>query len=225
MSRYVNADMAPPLTRTALALLILGFCRPAIAGPGDTPLPTFADGKPAQAVYLALGVMKNNNLETDVVCTSLEATPVDIGFQTFDETGALRNNVSAPGPLCNAGTRSGLACTVDSSLDTVNGCPGATCPGCCGPGSGAMLAVAPGKTVTIGTAGTAQLHEDATMAFNTAGNGLPQLRNGSGRIVATSPNVFCTAVVADKLHTICDPAAPCTLPPPTIVTIPLVRIP
>jgi len=216
-----------PLTRIALALLVVAFSRPAAAGPGDTPLPTFADGKPAQAVYLALGVIRNNNLETDVVCTSLEATPVDIGFQAFDETGALRNNVSAAGTLCTGGTRSGLACTVDNSVDTVNGCPGATCPGCCALGSGAMLAVAPGKTVTIATAGTAQLHEDATMAFNTAGNGLPQLRNGSGRIVATSPNVFCTAVVADKLHTICDPAGavPCTLPPPTVVNIPLVRIP
>ena len=56
------------------------------AGPGDTPLPTFADGKPAQAVYVALGVIKNNNLETDVVCTSLDGSPVDIGFQVFDET-------------------------------------------------------------------------------------------------------------------------------------------
>ena len=89
------------------------------AGPGDTPLPTFADGKPAQAVYVALGVIKNNNLETDVVCTSLEGSPVDIGFQVFDETGALRNNVAAPGTLCNGGTRSGLACTVDNSLDAV----------------------------------------------------------------------------------------------------------
>src|SRR5262249_11601942 len=151
----------------ALVLLLLGFCRPAAGGPGDTPLPTFADGKPAQAVYTALGVIRNNNLETDLVCTSLEATPVDIGFQVFDETGALRNNLGAAGPQCNAGTRTGLACTVDNSVDTVNGCPGATCPACCVPGSGAMLAVAPGRTVTIGTAGTAQLHEDATMAFNT----------------------------------------------------------
>src|SRR5262249_13363352 len=136
MSRYVNASMNP-LTRTALALLILGFCRPAAAGPRATPLPTLPHGHPAQAASLALGVIKNNNLETDVVCTSLEATPIDIGFQTFDETGVLRNNVSAPGTLCNGGTRAGLACTVDSSHDTVNGCPGATCPGCCALGSGA----------------------------------------------------------------------------------------
>ena len=181
--------MTATLTRIALTLLLLGLGRPAAAGPGDTPLPTFADGKPAQAVYIAFGVIKNNNLETDFVCTSLDPAPVDIGIQVFDETGALRNNVAAPGTLCNGGTRAGLACTVDNSLDTVNGCPGATCPACCVPGSGAILAVGPGRTVTIGTAGTAQLHEDETMVMNTAGSGIPTLRNGSGRVVATSPNV------------------------------------
>ncbi len=93
-------------TRTALVILLLGLSRPAAAGPANSPLPTFADGKPAQAVYTALGVIRNNNLETDVACTSLEATPVDIGFEVFDETGALRNNVGGAGSLCNTGSRS-----------------------------------------------------------------------------------------------------------------------
>ena len=127
--------------------------------------------------------------------------------------------------LCNTGSRAGQACTVDNSTDAVNGCPGAICPACCVPGSGAILAVAPGRTVTIGTSGTAIVHEDATLAMNTAGNGLPNLRNGCGRVVATSPNVFCTAMLIDKFHTICNPAAPCSLPPPTVVTIPLVPSP
>ena len=74
-------------TRTALVILLLGLSRPAAAGPANSPLPTFADGAPAQAVYAALGVIRNNNLETDVACTSFEATPVDIGFEVFDETG------------------------------------------------------------------------------------------------------------------------------------------
>jgi hypothetical protein len=219
--------MTATLTRIVLTLLLLSLGRSATAGLGDTPLPTFADGNPAQAVYAAFGVIKNNNLETDFVCTNLDTAPVDVGLQVFDETGALRNDVTAAGLLCNGGSRAGQACTVDNSTDAVNGCPAALCPGCCGPGSGAMLAVAPGHTVTIGTAGTAELHEDGTLAMNTAGSGLPNLRNGSGRVVATSLNVFCTAMLVDKLHTICNPAAvpPCTLPPPTIVTIPLVRIP
>ena len=44
-------------TRTALVVLLLGLTRPAAAGPANTPLPTFADGAPAQAVYTALGVI------------------------------------------------------------------------------------------------------------------------------------------------------------------------
>ncbi|HYV57556.1 MAG TPA: hypothetical protein VE911_08425 [Candidatus Nitrosopolaris sp.] len=117
--------------RTALVLRPLSLVRPAAGGPGHTALPTFARGQPAQALYTALGVIKSNNLEIDVVGSSLEAT------------------------------------------------------------------AAPGRTVTSGTAGTAVLHQDATKVFNTAGSGIPDLRNGSGRVVA-SPNVFSMALVADN---------------------------
>src|SRR2546422_11440561 len=136
--------MTATSTRTALMLLLLGLSRPAAAGPGDTPLPTFADGKPAQAVYVALGVIKNNNLETDVVCTSLDGSPVDIGFQVFDETGALRNNVAAPGTLCNGGTRSGLAWKVGKKPDTRHGRPGAGWPAGGVVGGGGSLPRRPG---------------------------------------------------------------------------------
>src|SRR5262245_117011 len=114
-------------TRTALVILLLGLGlgRVAAAGPTNTPLPTFAAGKPAQAVYTAIGAIRNNNLETDIACTNLDATAVDIGFEVFDETGALRNNVGAAGSVCNTGSRVAQACTVDNSTDTVNGCPGA----------------------------------------------------------------------------------------------------
>src|SRR6185436_14290213 len=47
-----------------------GAATVATAGPADTPLPNFSDGKPAVAVYYAFGVIKNNNLETDFVCTN-----------------------------------------------------------------------------------------------------------------------------------------------------------
>jgi len=53
----------------ALAVTLLMRSSPAAAGPTDTPLPTFADGKPAVAV--------------------------DIGVEVFDETGALRNSPAA----------------------------------------------------------------------------------------------------------------------------------
>ena len=159
-------------TRTAFVILLLGLSRAAAAGPANSPLPTFADGAPAQAVYAALGVIRNNNLETDVACTSFEATPVDIGFEVFDETGALRNNVGFGGTLCNTGSRVAQACTVDNSTDTVNGCPGAVCPGCCVPGSGAMLAVACSKCDRRGRLSVANL-----IAEHGADMRLPDLRD------------------------------------------------
>jgi len=180
--------MIRTVARIGIALLLstLGYAGPAAAGPTDTPLPTFSDGRPAVSVYIAPGVIKNNNLETDFVCTNLDAVAVDIGLEVFDETGALRNSVAG--------------------------------------GSGAFLNVGVGMTVTVATAGTAELHEDQTLALNTAGNGLPNLRNGSGRVVATSKNIACTAVVADKLHTIQDPAVS-SLPPPSLAEIPLIKLP
>jgi len=177
---------AGSLTVSLLAGM-LAWAGPAHAGPTDTPLPTFSDGKPAVAVYTVVGVIKGVNLETDVVCTNVDTVAVDIGLEVFDETGALRNSVNA--------------------------------------GSGAFLGVAPGKTVTVGTAGTAAFHEDQTLTLNTAGNGTAALRNGSGRVVGTSKNLLCTAFVLDKVHTITDPVACSTCPPPPFTAIPLIKVP
>src|SRR5438132_14055952 len=165
---------------------VLASISPAYAGPTDTPLPTFSDGKPAVAVYTAVGVIKGSHLETDFVCTNLDPVAVDIGLEVFDETGALRNSVVA--------------------------------------GSGAFLNVGVGKTVTVGTAGTAVLHEDQTLALNTAGSGVGLLRNGSGRVVATSKSIACNAIVADKLHTVQDPAVS-SLPPPSLAQLQLIKLP
>ena len=172
---------------TALILGALTYARPAVAGPADTPLPTFSDGKPAVTVYTAAGVIKNNNVETDFVCTNMDSAPRDIAIEVFDETGARRNNVNA--------------------------------------GEGALLNVAPGETRTFGTSGTAALHEDVTLTLNNAGTGLNQLRNGSGRVVATSKSISCTAMLADKLHVIQDPATLPNIPPPMVVSLPLTRVP
>ena len=176
-------------TLAAIALLAgaLTQSSPTQAGPTDTPLPTFSDGKPALLVYTAAGVIKNNNLETDVACTNLDSVTRNIALQVFDETGALRNDLGA-------GT------------------------------NGEFLNVGAGKTVTVGTAGTAVLHEDQTLTLNAGGSGANLLRNGSGRVVATSKNISCTAVVLDKLHTIQDPAVS-SLPPPPLASVPLVKLP
>ncbi|TMA44944.1 MAG: hypothetical protein E6J81_13695 [Deltaproteobacteria bacterium] len=180
--------MTRSFARVGLGFLLwtLGQAGPVAAGPTDTPLPTFSDTHHAVSVYIAAGVIKNNNLETDVVCTNIDTVAVDIGLEVFDETGALRNSIAA--------------------------------------GSGASLNVGVGKTVTVGTAGTAELHEDQVITLNGAGNATTVLRNGSGRVVATSKNIICTAVVADKLHTVQDPAVS-SLPPPSLAQLQLIKLP
>ena len=177
------------VTCATVALLVGALAHPAHAGPADTPLPTFSDGKAAVKVYTAVGVIKNNNLETAFFCTNLDSAAQDIGVELFDETGALRNAI-------NAGN------------------------------NGAVLNVGPGQTKTVSTSPTAVLHEDASITLNLAtGNMTNNLRNGSGRVVATSKNISCTAMLVDKLHLICDPAAPCNNPPPTVANLPLIPVP
>src|SRR5262245_46176170 len=149
--------MGRTVSRIGLGFFLwtLAQAGPVAAGPTDTPLPTFSDTKAAVSVYIAAGVIKNNNLETDVFCTNIDTVPVDIGLEVFDETGALRNSVAT--------------------------------------GSGAFLNVGVGKTVTVGTAGTAELHEDQTLVLNTDGSGISNLSNGSGRDVGSYENILYTA--------------------------------
>jgi len=62
------------------------------------------------------------------------------------------------------------------------------------PGNGAVD-LPPGSTATIVTGNTAEFLQDATILF------LPGLKNGSARIVSTSPKITCNAFLTDKLHT------------------------
>src|SRR5439155_19975279 len=87
-------------------------------------------------------------------------------------------------------------------------------------GEGAFLAVAPGVTVRVGTGPVAALHENQTLTLNTAGSGTNNLRNGSGRVVASGAPLGCIALAVDRLHTIEDPAVCPTFPPPSLVTVP-----
>ncbi|MFQ5515456.1 MAG: hypothetical protein ACE5FG_13615 [Myxococcota bacterium] len=158
----------------------LSFAPGAQAGPTNTPLPTFSNGGSAVHVYTAIGVVKNNNIETLFICTNVDSVPVNIGIEVFDAAGTLANSIAS--------------------------------------GNGQILNVGVGATVTIGTSGTAIFTEDTTIV------GLPNLRNGSGRVVATTKNVSCTAMLVDELHAVVDPAFSQS-PPPTIVHLPLVRVP
>src|SRR2546428_620014 len=154
------------------------------AGVQDTPLPTFSDGQAARLAALVPGAIKDNNVETVVICTNLAPAPLDVGLEVFDETGAVRNEVAM--------------------------------------GNGAILNVAPGVTVTFGTGSVAVLHEDQTLTLNTAGSGTNNLRNGSGRVVASGAPLGCVAFAVDHQHTIEDPAVCSTCQPPSLATVPLI---
>src|SRR2546422_2816850 len=166
---------------TALLLVLAGSPVPAQAGLEDTPLPTFSDGQAAELAGTLAGVIKNNNVETVVVCTNLASAALDVGLEVFDETGALRNAVAA--------------------------------------GNGAILDVAPGATVTLGTGPVAVLCEDQTLTLNTAGSGTNNLRNGSGRVVASGALLGCAAFAVDRLHTIEDPMGCPSCQPPSLTTV------
>jgi hypothetical protein len=86
-------------------------------------------------------------------------------------------------------------------------------------GDGALLGVAPGATVTFGTGAVAAVSTDQTLTLNGAGSGANNLRNGSGRVVASGAPVGCVGFAIDRQHTVIDPAVCPTCPPPTFSVI------
>ncbi len=86
-------------------------------------------------------------------------------------------------------------------------------------GNGAILNVPVGATRTIGTSGTVLLSDDHQIT------GLPNLRNGSGRVLATSKTISCSALLVDEVHAIVDPLLCQFCPPPAVAHLPLIRVP
>src|SRR5437016_702370 len=78
-----------------VALALLGSGATALAGVQDAPLPTFSDGKASQLVVLIPTAIKNNFLDTDVICTNLGTQAVDIGLEVFDQTGTRGNSIGS----------------------------------------------------------------------------------------------------------------------------------
>jgi len=81
----------------AVSLLLLTAGSSAAAGPFDSPLPLLAVGKTTRVFGFVPGVIKNNNVETVLMCSSLEpvgTTKVHIGFEVFDA-------IAGVGPLNN----------------------------------------------------------------------------------------------------------------------------
>jgi len=65
------------------------------AGVADSPVPSL-NGNSARHVFTIPGVIKNNHLETIVMCTSLDRVSVTVALQVFASTGgAALNDVAA----------------------------------------------------------------------------------------------------------------------------------
>jgi len=97
-SRFRNTlvGAGPALSRSfVLGTLLIAMAAKAWAAITDQPLPKFADGKPGLTVLEGNGITKRLRLETELICTSLDRAPIDVGIEIFDENGALRNEVSA----------------------------------------------------------------------------------------------------------------------------------
>src|ERR1041384_3473077 len=167
------------------------------AGPGPlkAPLLSFTDTKPSRIVWIVPGVIKRENMSTDFLCTNLDAVAADIGVEGFDFDGTQLNKIDNSMPIS-----------------------GSTCQ------TGAIVGVDPGHTVTIGLAGTAELHEDCKI-------GLGAVAQGSARIVSTSHRIRCDAVALDQKHLVVDPAtcsptgSGSTLcqPPPSMTSLKVIK--
>lgn len=68
----------------------------AIAGPGDSPVPSISGSAATRVLYIVPGVIKNNGLETAFMCTNLDAAPVTFAVELFAPSGgSALNNVSS----------------------------------------------------------------------------------------------------------------------------------
>ncbi len=186
-----TAKMAFRFTGLALcgASLLLGRGAALAAGSGPliTPLSAFTDGQTGKIVWIVPGVVKKSHMSTDFLCTNLATVPIDIGVEAFDLDGTQLNKL-------------------DGSISIT----GSTCP------TGAVLAVPPGSTVTIGLTGTAQLHEDCKIEVTA-------IAQGSARIVSTSSKIGCDAIALDDKHVVTDPALCSTCQPPPLTSLKLIK--
>ena len=177
---------------------LLGQVGMAVAGPSDTVLPTFGGGVagPALAVYYAFGVIKNNGLETDFVCTNISAGAQNIGFQVFDETGALRNT------WLPAGSNGEVLSVAVGQTVTV--------------GTSGTNALHEDQTLTLNAAGS---------GVNTLRNGSGRIVSTSKNIACTASLVDKFHIVVDPSGLVPSPGHATTEAPPTMSNLPLTKLP
>lgn len=82
--------------RGALVLAAALTAAPALAGPGDSPVPSISGAGTTRVLYIVPGVIKNNGIETAFMCTSLDTVAVTMAVEVFSPAGG--------GPLNNVAT-------------------------------------------------------------------------------------------------------------------------
>ena len=93
-----NPNMNFRIVGGALAVVMIAASA-AMAGPGDSAVPSISASAATRVLFIAPGVIKNNGLETAFMCTSLDTVAVTIAVELFDPAGggALNNVSSAVG--------------------------------------------------------------------------------------------------------------------------------
>ncbi len=67
----------------------------ASAGPADSPVPSISNTAPTRVAYTIPGVIKNNGIETAIMCTNMDTVAATVAFEVFNpEGGAALNNVA-----------------------------------------------------------------------------------------------------------------------------------
>jgi hypothetical protein len=117
--------VTPP---TSVATLVPGT-QPVVGSLIAVPLPTFANGRKATHAALIPGVIKRGRVQTDIFCTSLAASDIDIGVEIYAPDGAPENLIGAgngallnvrPGATVTFGT-TGSAAFLETSVITARG--------------------------------------------------------------------------------------------------------
>lgn len=97
--------------------------------PPTIPFPQFSDGKSATHSALIPGAVKRGRMETDLFCTSLSTTNIDIGIEILGTDGTVQNSVAAgngailnvaPGTTITFGT-TGTASFLESQVISLAG--------------------------------------------------------------------------------------------------------
>ncbi len=122
----VDAALLPPTSLAGLSARSAG----ASGGPTlASPLPPFSDGKASVHVVTFPGVMKRGQLQSLVMCTSIDTLPVNVGLQIFTIDGSLQNDVTAgvgailgvsPGQTVTFGTSTTAAYLETTVVPTLN---------------------------------------------------------------------------------------------------------